>query len=250
MDALFDLSGRVAVVTGAARGIGRAAAEAFARHGASLVLFDALGDVLEATAGELSAAGAPVQAVVGDVRSAPDVARLVETVAAAGGADVLVNSAGVVRRMDIRELSMDDVDLLWDVNARGTIAVTQALLPQMIAKGAGKIVNLGSLGSVTGLERRTAYATSKGAIALYTISLASEVGRYGITVNAIAPGYVETDMAGAWIDERREELLARIPLGRFAVAEELAGTFVFLAAPASDYITGQVLLVDGGWTTT
>jgi NAD(P)-dependent dehydrogenase (short-subunit alcohol dehydrogenase family) len=183
------------------------------------------------------------------VRSASDVAALVE---AAGAADIVVNSAGVIRRMEIAELELADLDFMWEVNARGVVAVTQAFLPGMIERRAGKVINLGSLGSVTGLERRTAYATTKGAVALYTVSLASEVGRYGICVNAIAPGYVDTDMTGPFINEpaRREQLLARIPLGRYAVPADLEGAFVFLAAPASDYVTGQVLMLDGGWTTT
>jgi NAD(P)-dependent dehydrogenase (short-subunit alcohol dehydrogenase family) len=252
VDGLFDLTGRVAVVTGAARGIGRAAATALARHGAALVLFDALGPELSATAHELASTGARVASLTGDVRSADDIARLVELAASVGPVDVAVNSAGVQRRLDVTEMTVEDLDWLWAVNVRGVAAVNQALLPQMIERRRGKIINLGSLGSVTGLERRTFYATCKGAVALYTASLASEVGRYGICVNAVAPGYVDTDMAGGWINDpvRKEQLLGRIPLGRFATPEELAGTFVFLASRASDYVTGQVLLVDGGWTTT
>lgn len=135
----------------------------------------------------------------------------------------------------------------------GTVGVTQLLLPHMIDAGYGKVINVGSLGSVRGLERRTGYATTKGAIAQYTISLASEVGRHGSRVNAIAPGYIVTDMASEWIFQdpgQTERLRARIPLDAFATPEQLAGVFVFLAAPASDYLTGQVLVADGGWTTT
>jgi NAD(P)-dependent dehydrogenase (short-subunit alcohol dehydrogenase family) len=252
-DPLFDLTGAIAVVTGGARGIGRAAARALARHGASLVLFDRLGEQLEHTARELAEEGTAVELVVGDVRSDADRGQLVDAAASLGPVDIVVNSAGVIRRMDIQDMTVEDLDWMWAVNVRGLVAVNQAFLPQMIERRSGKIINLGSLGSVTGLELRTAYATTKGAVAQYTVSMAAEVGRYGICVNAVAPGYVDTDMAGKWINAdpgRAAQLLARIPLGRFATPEDLEGTFAFLASPASDYVTGQVFLVDGGWTAT
>ena len=250
---LFDLTGAVAVITGGARGIGQAAARALGRHGASLVLFDRLREQLEHTTRELCEAGTTAEFVVGDVRSAADLARLTDAAASLGPVDIVVNSAGVIRRMDIQDMTLEDLDWMWDVNVRGLVAVTQAFLPQMIERRGGKIINLGSLGSVTGLELRTAYATTKGAVTQYTVSLAAEVGRYGICVNAVAPGYVTTDMAGKWINaepERAAALLARIPLGRFATPEDLEGIFAFLGSRASDYITGQVFLVDGGWTAT
>jgi NAD(P)-dependent dehydrogenase (short-subunit alcohol dehydrogenase family) len=250
---LFDLTGAVAVVTGGARGIGRAAARALARHGASLVLFDRLDEQLERTAREFADAGTATEFVVGDVRSDADIGRLADAAASLGPVDIVINSAGVIRRMEIQDMTVEDLDWMWAVNVRGLVAVNQAFLPQMIERRRGKVINLGSLGSVTGLELRTAYATTKGAVAQYTVSLAAEVGRYGICVNAVAPGYVDTDMAGTWINDtpdRAERLLARIPLGRFATPEDLEGTFAFLASAASDYVTGQVLLVDGGWTAT
>jgi NAD(P)-dependent dehydrogenase (short-subunit alcohol dehydrogenase family) len=252
-DPLFDLTGAVAVITGGARGIGRAAARALGRHGASLVLFDLLGEQLEHTARELADAGTTTEFVVGDVRSDTDLGRLADAAASLGPVDIVVNSAGVIRRMNIEDMTVEDLDWMWAVNVRGLVAVNQMFLAQMMERRSGKVINLGSLGSVTGLELRTAYATTKGAVAQYTVSLAAELGRYGICVNAIAPGYVDTDMAGKWINDdpaRAAQLLARIPLGRFASPEDLEGTFAFLASAASDYVTGQVLLVDGGWTAT
>jgi NAD(P)-dependent dehydrogenase (short-subunit alcohol dehydrogenase family) len=249
----FSLHGRVAVVTGAARGIGQAAAATLAGHGAAVVLVDRLAGDLHSTAAELAAAGATVETVAGDVSRDELHEPLCRAAAALGPVSILVNAAGVMDRMDVTELTPARLGALWQVNVLGTVAVTQLLLPQMISAGYGKIINVGSLGSVRGLERRTAYAATKGAVAQYTISLAAEAGSHGIRANVVAPGYVATDMASSWMyddPERTQRLLSRIPLGRFAVPADLAGTFVFLAAPASDYITGQVLLVDGGWTTT
>ncbi|GAB2962898.1 SDR family oxidoreductase [Amycolatopsis acidiphila] len=252
-ESLFSLQGTVAVVTGGARGIGKAAARALAEHGAGLLLVDRLEAELASTAAELAETGAAVDTLLADI-TADDIGERIRAAAIeAGPVGVVVNAAGVMVRSAITELTVAELDTLWRVNVRGTVEVTQALLPQLIERGYGKIINVGSLGSVRGLERRTGYATSKGAVAQYTVSLASEAGAYGIRANVVAPGYVATDMASPWIygdADRTERLRARIPLGQFATPADLAGTFVFLAAPASDYVTGQILLVDGGWTTT
>jgi len=186
-----------------------------------------------------------------DVRVEEDVRRLAETTAALGGVDVVVNAAGIMHRAVATEAKIADLDRLWEVNVRGLYAVTQALLPQLVERGTGgKIVNVGSLGSVLGLERRAAYAATKGAVRQYTQSMAVDLGPYGICVNAIAPGYIDTHMTADWLDDpdRRRRLLERIPTGRFGEPADLAGTFVFLAAPASDYVTGQIVVVDGGWS--
>ncbi len=249
----FSLADQVAVITGSARGIGKAAAASLAAHGASLILIDRLSGQLHATAGEFRAAGTKVEAMVGDVTDDDIGQRLLATARPFGPVSILVNAAGVIRRTDIAELTLRDLEWMWRINVSGTVTVTQQLLPQMIERGYGKIINVGSLGSVRGLEQRTAYAATKGAVAQYTMSLASEVGVHGIRVNTIAPGYVATDMASSWMfgdQDRTERLLERIPLGRFAEPVDLGGVFLFLAAPASDYVTGQTLVVDGGWTTT
>jgi NAD(P)-dependent dehydrogenase (short-subunit alcohol dehydrogenase family) len=246
----FDLSGKRVVVTGAARGIGCAAATALGRHGAELLLADARGDILADTVKELGRNGVEVASVTMDVRSAEDVERLTEISAGTGELDILVNCAGVIGRARTTEATVKDLDAVWEVNMRGLYAVTQALLPQLV-DGGGKIINVGSLGSVLGLEQRAAYAATKGAVARYTQSLAVDLGRHGVCVNAIAPGYIQTDMSGEWLDgdaDRRERMLERILLGRFGSPADVEGAFVFLAAPASDYLTGQIIVVDGGWS--
>jgi NAD(P)-dependent dehydrogenase (short-subunit alcohol dehydrogenase family) len=247
----FDLTGRRAVVTGAARGIGRAAAVALARHGAELVLVDILGDQLAETAEDIARGGAATHAHQLDVRDDDEVRALADAAAALGGVDILVNAAGIIHRALATEATVEDLDRLWEVNVRGLYAVTQALLPQLVEKRAGKIINVGSLGSVLGLERRAAYAATKGAVRQYTQSLAVDLGPHGICVNAVAPGYVETSMTADWLNddgERRRRLLERIPSGRFGLPADMEGAFVFLAAPASDYVTGQIIVVDGGWS--
>lgn len=248
----FDLSGRRALITGAARGIGSAAADALGRHGAELVLADIRDDLLADTANRLADGGASLaEAVTLDVRHAGHVDRLVDTAAKLGGIDILVNCAGVIGRTPTTETTVEDLDALWEVNMRGLFAVTQGLLPQLIASDSGKIVNVGSLGSLLGLEQRAAYAATKGGVVRYSQSLAVDLGRYGICVNVIAPGYIETDMSGDWLVDdpgRRQRMLDRIVLGRFGQPVDLEGSFVFLSAPASDYVTGQVLVVDGGWS--
>jgi NAD(P)-dependent dehydrogenase (short-subunit alcohol dehydrogenase family) len=247
----FDLSGKRAVVTGAARGIGRAAAAALARHGAELLLSDVLGDELAMTTEEIGGKGVHATCQPADVRSAADVRHLAEKAAANGGADILVNSAGVVLRGLATEATVEDLERLWEVNVRGLYAVTQAVLPQMVEKRSGKVINVGSLGSLLGLEQRAAYAATKGAVRQYTQSLAVDLGCHGICVNAIAPGYIETRMTADWINgdpRRRELMLQRIPVGRFGRTGDVEGAFVFLASPASDYVTGQIIVVDGGWS--
>jgi NAD(P)-dependent dehydrogenase (short-subunit alcohol dehydrogenase family) len=253
IERLFDLAGTRAVVTGAGRGLGRAAALALASYGADVVLFDVREEELMTTHSLVADTGVASRALVGDVTSLEDRASLVEIAAGPVPVTVVVNCAGVVRRSEIASMTLEDLDHMWNVNVRGTVAVTQAFLPKMIEARKGKVINMGSLGSVTGLDRRTAYATSKGGVALYTKSLACEVGCYGICVNAIAPGYIETDMTTDWISgdpERTARLLDRIPLGRFGTTEDMEGLLIFLASSASDYVTGQTIMLDGGWTTT
>lgn len=251
---MFDLDGKYAVVTGAARGIGKAAAGALAAASAHVLAIDRLKEPLDATVAEFRDDGHQVTALAADIADDSGLDALRATVATAGVPPaVVVTAAGIMRRTNPLDLTVRDLEHLWRVNVRGTIGVVQTLLPVMAEAGYGKVITVGSLGSVRGLERRTGYATTKGAVAQYTVSLASEMGAHGIRANVVAPGYVTTDMASEYIyasPETTNRLAARIPLGTFATPADLAGTFLFLASPASDYITGQVIVIDGGWTTT
>lgn len=244
---LFSVDGRLAVVTGGAGAIGRAAADVLIRHGASVVLFDISEENLSAAAKTL-----PTDRLTrlrGDIREERDIQALAKLAESLGGVDILVNAVGVQRRRPILEATPDDLDFLWSVNMAGVFALTQTLLPQMVVKGYGKIINLCSIGSFIGLDQKTMYAITKGGLAQYTRSLALEAAAYGVRVNGLAPGYVDTPMTHDWIySERQTEYLARIPLRRYATVDDLQGPIVFLASAASDYMTGQLLVLDGGWT--
>lgn len=245
---MFTLEGRLAVIGGGSGAIGFAAAQALASAGARILLCGRDPTKLEA-----ARRGLPAHAIVavqsGDIREPADLDRLASKADSLGGVDILINSVGVQRRRPILEATPEDLEYVWGINVAGVFAMTRALLPQMVAKGYGKIVNVCSIGSFMGLDGKTVYAITKGGLAQYTRSSAVELARYGIRVNGIAPGYVDTPMTHDFIHSEREpEFLARIPLGRFADVEDLKGTFVFLASPASDYMVGQLLVLDGGQT--
>lgn len=245
---LFSLEGRLVVIGGGAGAIGRGAAEAMLDAGARVILFDIAEDSL-ATAKETLSSSGDVTTLAGDTRRPEDIQKLDKLARSMGGVDILINSVGVQRRRPLLEATPEDLDFVWSVNVAGVFAVTQKLVHQMVEKQYGKIINLCSIGSFVGLDQKTVYAITKGGLLQYTRSSAVELARFGVRVNAIAPGYVDTPMTHSWIHSEREaEYLARIPMGRFAFVEDLQGTFAFLASKASDYMTGQMLVLDGGWT--
>lgn len=245
---LFSLESRLVVIGGGAGAIGRGAAEAMLGAGARVVLFDIAEDRLAAAKETLSSIG-DVTALVGDVRRPEDIQSVDELARSMGGVDILVNSVGVQRRRPLLEATPEDLDFVWSVNVSGVFALTQTLVRQMVEKQYGKIINVCSIGSFEGLDQKTVYAITKGGLLQYTRSSALELARFGVRVNAIAPGYVDTPMTHDWIHSVREaEYLARIPMGRFAFVEDLQGSFAFLASKASDYMTGQMLVLDGGWS--
>jgi 3-oxoacyl-[acyl-carrier protein] reductase len=240
------LEGKSVVVTGGSRGIGRAIVELFAAEGADVTFFyhghaDAAKAVVAAGNGKVSA-----QQV--DVRDAAACAAAVERVVErAGGVDVLVNNAGIIRDSPLAGFSDDDVKDVLDTNVTGVFNVTRAVAPFMISKRRGRIVNVSSVSGEKGGRGQTNYAASKGAINAFTRALAVELAPRRITVNAVAPGVIETEMSQAVRDLAGDEVRARILMKRFGTAEEVAYAVWFLASDYASYITGQVLTVDGGF---
>jgi NAD(P)-dependent dehydrogenase (short-subunit alcohol dehydrogenase family) len=251
MDDLFDLSGQVALVTGASRGLGRAMAGALARAGASLALCARDPAALAAARDELRAAGHRAEAFPMDVVSPESVrAAVVAALAAFGRIDVLVNDAGVNVRKPVLELSPEEWDRVLDTNLKGYFLVAREVVPQMIARGRGKVINVSSIFGNLVQPNQLAYAASKGGIVQMTKVMALEWAKQGVNVNAIAPSYCETPLTEPLRrdPERNRYIVERTPMGRWGKPEDLVGTAIYLASRASDFVTGQVLYVDGGWT--
>lgn len=246
---LFSLEGKLALVSGGSGGIGQGASRTLQELGARLIITGNNDAQLTETA-ELLSAGGEVTTLCGDARDAEHIDDIVQTAERLGGVDVLINSIGTQRRMPLLEATGADLEFLWSVNMGSIFTLTQRLLPQMVAKGYGKVIHMCSIvGSVVAVEDKTMYAITKGALTQYTRSSALELAPYGIRVNGLAPGYVETPMTQAYIhSEREEEFLSAIPLHRFAEVGDLTAAFAYLASRASDHMTGQVLVIDGGET--
>jgi 3-oxoacyl-[acyl-carrier protein] reductase len=242
-------AGKVAIVTGGSRGIGRAIVELFAGEGADVTFWYAGNDaaanaVVEAQAAE----GRTVQAMKVDVRDSAACRAAAEVVAERSGRiDVLVNNAGVIRDNVMVGLEDDDIRTVLDTNVAGVFNVTRAVAPFMISRRAGKIVNVSSVSGAKGGRGQTNYAASKGAIDALTRALAVELAPRKITVNAVAPGVIETEMSEAVRDLAGDEIRQRILLRRFGLPRDIAQAVWYLASGLADYVTGQVLYVDGGF---
>ncbi len=245
----FSLTGKAALVTGSSRGLGAAIAIALAEAGAQVAVHGSSA-IPQATAHHLAGIGAAHAALVGDVADAAVCARLVEeTIQHFGTIDILVNNAGIIRRTPAVDYPEEDWKATIDVNLTSVFRLTQHAGRHMIECGSGKIINITSLLSFQGGILVPAYAAAKGGVAQLTRAFANEWAAKGVHVNAIAPGYMETDNTEALINDpvRSRQILERIPAGRWGKPEDLAGAAVFLASSASNYLHGQVLVIDGGW---
>jgi 2-dehydro-3-deoxy-D-gluconate 5-dehydrogenase len=248
MSGLFDLTGRVAVVTGANTGIGQGLAIALAQAGADVALVGRT--PAEETAEGVRAAGRRAAIVGADLSTIAPVQEVVDqTLSELGGLDILVNNAGIIRRGDALDFSEEDWDAVIDTNLKSVFFLCQAAARQMVSKGRGKIINIASMLSFQGGIRVPSYTASKSGVAGLTKLLANEWAAKGINVNAIAPGYIATNNTAALqADElRNRQIMERIPAGRWGQPSDLAGAVVFLASDASDYVQGHILAIDGGW---
>jgi len=248
MTDMFDLAGRVAVVTGANTGIGQGLALALAGAGADVALVGRT--PAEETADRVRAAGRRAAIIGADLSSIAPVQEVVDrTIAELGGLDILVNNAGTIRRADALEFSEEDWDAVIDTNLKSVFFLCQAAARHMVTKGRGKIINIASMLSFQGGIRVPSYTASKSGLAGLTRLLANEWAARGICVNAIAPGYIATNNTAALQSDevRNRQIIERIPLGRWGKPSDLAGAVVFLASDASDYVQGHILAVDGGW---
>lgn len=245
----FDLTGKIAVVTGASRGLGKGFALTLARAGCDLAITARSVEDLAGTVTEIEALGRKVLPVALDVRDFDSIQSAAAQVAAHfGKIDILVNNAGCNRRKPALEVTWDDWNTVLDTNLRGTFFVSQAVAPHMIAAGRGRIINIGSVTCVMGYAGLAPYGASRGGVKQLTMSLASDWGPHGITVNCLAPGWVKTAQNAVLYDNTEwvEYLCERIPLGRPGQPGDLDGTLLFLASDAGAYLTGQTILVDGG----
>jgi 3-oxoacyl-[acyl-carrier protein] reductase len=244
---MSQLASQIAVVTGAGRGIGRAIALKFAAEGADVVCVSRTQENSDKVANEIRALGRKAWAQAVDVADATAVSATAEKILGeTGKVDILVNNAGVTRDGLLMRMSDADWDTVLDTNLKGAFLVTKAFSRAMIKARAGRIINISSVIGLIGNAGQCNYAASKAGLIGFTQSAARELASRGITVNAIAPGFIETDMTSGLKEEMRTALLKQIPLGSFGSADDIAGAALFLAGPAARYITGQVLTVDGG----
>ena len=248
----FDLSGKVAIVTGTSRGLGQYFARALAKAGADLVITSRKLSSLDQFKQEIESLGRRALAVQLDVLSQSDIENMVQaTIKEYGKIDILVNNAGLNIRKPTTEVSSQDWDTVLNTNLKGSFFCAQAVAKEMIKRNYGRIISVGSCTCVFGMEGIAAYTASRGAILSMTRSLAAEWGKFGITVNVLAPGWFKTAQNAVLYENKEwvEYITDRIPLNRPGQPHDLDGAVIFLASDASEYITGQMIMIDGGFTT-
>ena len=244
----MKLRGRIALVTGAGRGIGKATAIFLAKEGANIAVNDMDLQLAKETAEEIRAIGCEALAIKADVSNKTEVVRMVDTVIKNfGKIDILVNNAGIFSSVPLIDITEDEWDKVMDVNLKGVFLCSQVVMKFMIKQRSGKIVNIASsAGKVGGIYAGAHYAASKAGVICLTKSLAKQLAQYNINVNAVAPALIETDMMKDWPMQVKESLLRQVPLGRFGTPNEVAEAVLFLVSEGANYITGATIDVNGG----
>ncbi|MBN1810822.1 MAG: 3-oxoacyl-[acyl-carrier-protein] reductase [Anaerolineae bacterium] len=245
---MIDLTDKIAVVTGGAQGIGKAVAETLAQRGANVVVADLQVEKATAVAQEITAStGNKAIAVQVDVSDSESAQAMIDAaIAEFDRVDILVNNAGITRDNLIMRMSEDEFDLVININLKGAFNCTKAVIRKMMKQRAGSIINMASVSGVTGQAGQTNYSSSKAGLIGFTKALAKEVGSRGITVNAVAPGFIETALTVDLPEEIREMGIKLTPLGRFGQPQDVANAVAFLASDEASFITGEILTVDGG----
>jgi len=248
----MSLEGRTALITGGGRGIGRATAIRLAREGAQIAInFKGNAQAAEEAKSLVEKGGGKATLIQGDVSADDQAGAVVKAAVAFGGGrlDILVNNAGITRDNLLVRMSVEDWDAVVDLNLRGAFLVTKAAMRPMMKQRSGRIVNVSSVAGVAGNAGQANYASAKAGLIGFTKTVAREMAVRNITCNAVAPGFVPTDLTNALLKQMEETILKQIPLGRFGTTEDVANAIAFLVSDEASYITGQVLVVDGGMVT-